>query len=45
MAYPQMESAGDAGLLPMPGNASYPPAAGAAYPPPPGYDHGERLVL
>lgn len=40
MAYPQMESAGDAGLLPMPGDASYPPTAGAAYPPPAGYDHG-----
>ena len=44
MAYPQMESAGDAGLLPMPGDGSYPPTGGAAYPPPPGYDHGEWLV-
>lgn len=38
--YGDMESAGDTGLLPTPGDASYQPTSAAAYPPPAGYDQG-----
>ena len=41
--YAQMESAGDAGLLPTPGDASYQPAA--AYPPPAGLEQGTHAQL
>ena len=45
MAYPQygqMEPAGDMGLLPTPGDASYQPTAAAAYPPPPAYEQQQQ---
>lgn len=47
MAYPQygqMESAGDMGLLPTPGDASYQPTDAAAYPPP-GHNQGILKLL